>query len=228
MKLTKTTSGLGKPYEQISDIRLTDESQGEKSLNILYGGNSDLYWLLKTNKKENTTYETFSISKEDYEVYKLFDDLYYDIINTQVFKPVIPEILEEELSEEELEEERIKETEDCQRANQYLQKNSSNELLVQDGAITWYSDEFNIEEAEIFRITKHEDEYLIEFIRQNTDNHGYWRYPGSINVRISNSGSRYEPFNVVFMRHFQELQTFERNPYHQIHMEEYMYQKKMK
>lgn len=231
MKITKKSNGI-EQYHNVADIRLSDEKQEGKSLNILYGGNGDLYWLLKTNKQEDTTYETFSVSKEDYEVYKLFDDLYHDIINTQVFKTSMAKVEEdEELTEEERNEliaQRNKEAEMCQRFNTSLKDQPQYQALVQDGIITWFSDETNVEEAEIFRISPQEDEYLIEFIRQNTKSNGYWRYPGSINVRISNSGSKYQPFNMVFIRQFNNFQTFERDPYHQIHMEEYLYQRKTK
>ena len=49
-------------------------------------------------------------------------------------------------------------------------------------------------------------------------------------IRISNSGSRYAPFNIVFMRMFTKLQDIDDiNDYgHQIHIEEYLYNQKVK
>ena len=43
---------------------------------------------------------------------------------------------------------------------------------------------------------------------------------------MRNSGSRYSPHNIVFMRMFNELQEYYPE-YHQIHMEEIEYQKKL-
>ena len=55
--------------------------------------------------------------------------------------------------------------------------------------------------------------------------------PGTMGIRFRNSGSRYMPFNAVFMRMFREMQNIDDvNDYgHQMHMEEYLYEKnKMK
>ena len=49
----------------------------------------------------------------------------------------------------------------------------------------------------------------------------------SYSVRISNSGSRYGYFNIPFMNMYTKLCEY--NPdYHQIHMEEYLYNEKVK
>ena len=48
----------------------------------------------------------------------------------------------------------------------------------------------------------------------------------SVSIRFRNSGSRYNPFNIIFMKMFNKLQEY--NPeYHQIHIEELEYQKKL-
>ena len=49
----------------------------------------------------------------------------------------------------------------------------------------------------------------------------------NIVVRFRNSGSRYDPFNCVFMRFYQRLQEVDPN-YHQVHIEELIYRKKLK
>lgn len=48
-------------------------------------------------------------------------------------------------------------------------------------------------------------------------------------IRFRNSGSRYEPFNMVFMRMFLQLQKVDDiSDYgHQIHIEEYLYKKSL-
>ena len=44
-------------------------------------------------------------------------------------------------------------------------------------------------------------------------------------IRISNCGSRYEPFNITFMNMYNKLKEHNYQN-HQIHMEEYIYSKK--
>ena len=48
-------------------------------------------------------------------------------------------------------------------------------------------------------------------------------------IRFRNSGSRYDPFNIVFMRMFLKLQQVDDiNDFgHQIHIEEFLYQKRL-
>ena len=50
--------------------------------------------------------------------------------------------------------------------------------------------------------------------------------PGSISIRFRNSGSLYDPFNMIFMRMFNKLQNYDPE-YHQIHFEEINYAKKL-
>lgn len=235
MKISKSPAGLGRPYESIQDIKLSEDDT--KSLNMLLGGNGDLYWMLKTCKNERTTYETFSVSKKDYEIYEQFDNLYYDIINTIVYTPSKISKTKEELMEspdltdedvEYLEEIRLLDIEETNQANEELKSSLEYETLVNDGVITWYSDEEDEKTASVVRITKLEDEYLLEFIRQSNKNDlGTWQWPGSITIRFKNSESKYTPFNVAFTKQFNNLQHFERIPNRQIHIDEYLYTKKL-
>ena len=64
--------------------------------------------------------------------------------------------------------------------------------------------------------------FNVLFIDKCKDNSIYKSY----SVRIRNSGSRYGYFNVIFMRMYNKLCQYEPN-FHQIHIEEYMYQKKL-
>ena len=45
--------------------------------------------------------------------------------------------------------------------------------------------------------------------------------PRRITVRFRNSGSRYDPFNIIFMKLYQGLCALDYE-YHQIHIEEYL------
>lgn len=57
----------------------------DKTLIITFGGNLDLYWYLDAkNDKEKVI--TFEITKENYSLFLLFDKLYNDIVNCNLFK----------------------------------------------------------------------------------------------------------------------------------------------
>ena len=51
--------------------------------------------------------------------------------------------------------------------------------------------------------------------------------PRKITIRFRNSGSRYDPFNIIFMRLYQGLCNLDYE-YHQIHIEEYLQESKIK
>lgn len=72
-------------------------------------------------------------------------------------------------------------------------------LLCQDETICWHSDEQVYEDANCVFISKQENGIFIEFDFKNVD----MNLENSI--RFRNSGSRYTPFNQVFMKHFQSL-----------------------
>lgn len=235
MKISKSPACLCRPYEDIQDIKLFEDDT--KSLNMLFCEDGDLYWMLKTAQTERISYETFSVSKEDYEIYEQFDNLYYDIINTRIYTPSKISKSKEELMEspdltdedvEYLEEIRLLDIEQTNQLNEELKSSFEYRLLVNNGVITWYSDEEDVKKASVVRITKLEDEYLLEFIRQSNENDlGTWQWPGSITIRFRNSGSKYSPFNIAFMKQFNNLQKFERISNRQIHIEEYLYTKKL-
>ena len=52
-----------------------------------------------------------------------------------------------------------------------------------------------------------------------------FRYLKTISVRLRNSGSRYDPCNIVFMETFKALMNMEET--NQIHIEEYLIDKKL-
>ncbi len=53
------------------------------------------------------------------------------------------------------------------------------------------------------------DRFVLEFFQppQMDEDEGENPSLGAIGIRFRNSGSRYEPFNVIFMRMFQNLQN---------------------
>lgn len=54
--------------------------------------------------------------------------------------------------------------------------------------------------------------------------------PNYIPIRIRNSGSSYDPFNIVFMKMYNKMKKIDdtKDIGHQIHIEEYLYNKEKK
>lgn len=193
----------------IYDIKIIND---EQEFNIVFGGNGDLYFFTnKINFQDEHQVVNFEITKENYELYSLFDILYHKIINCDIYK--IDEYDLDRCTKEELEEKQIWYDEWNQELRDHPPYN-----LIHDGVISWCHDEQRLEEANVLNIYKEEDRYRLEFILRNTE------FSPFIDIRFRNSGSRYEPFNMPFMELYQSLQAYD-TEYHQIHIEEYLFQK---
>ena len=73
MKVVKSYNEFG--YKNIIFI------DGNKELLFTYGGNGDLYWILKNKDSEykEQRHDFFVITKENYQVYSLFEELFKNI-----------------------------------------------------------------------------------------------------------------------------------------------------
>lgn len=206
MKLTKKETEFG------IDVLLEEDN---KKFEIYFAGNLDLYWNIRS--KEESDRHSFTITKENGELYRLFETLYNDIENINIFGV-------DSYTAEEIEE--IK--------DKYRKYNLSryNELFDKDNkTITWHSDETAYDVSNILKIKKEEDSFEIEFSIQPHIN-GYDRdfnSPNHIPIRFRNSGSMYLPFNYVFMRMYKELIKLDDvSDYgHQMTIDEYQYVKKL-
>lgn len=208
-------------------------------LNIIFGGNLDLYWNLfvESDRKLTTTdikreiYEEsryiFEITKENYFIYSLFDELYNDIKDSKIFVPYnepkeLLNNIEDNydfgtyLSEDEI-----------NKSNNRYKERDIYQKLFDDNEIKWHSDDDYFKRADRIIIRKTEDAYILEFIRPKISDTSYMYRPyRSISIRFRNSGSMYEPYNIIFMRMFNKLQAYDPNC-HQMHIEELTYQKKL-
>lgn len=204
MKVVKQDSEFG------IDIFFKEEN---KYLAITYGGNLDLYWIIYSedvNKDNN-----FVITKENYEVYKLFEQLFNDIDDINIYK-----YQNHQFSSN------FKKT----QKEKYRKSNTSNYNVLyneKEKLITWYSDETAFCVANVLKIKKEDEIFKLEFFIQPYID-GYDRDFNSLHhipIRFRNSGSFYNPFNVVFMRMYSNMKEIDDvNDYgHQIHMEEYLY-----
>lgn len=200
----------------------------DKTLSIFFGGNLDLYFSLKNFNQD----PSFMIGKDNYEIYALFDELYHRVITADIFGPITEEeinhiIFTSEMNDEDYHDNLKKEIENRKIIQEKLKQKEAEQLLIQNGVITWKSDEYAEEITPFVQIKRLENAYKLEFgkpiIPQEYQNEADLMLydPRVITVRFRNSGSRYDPFNVLFMKLYQGLCTLNYD-YQQVHMEEYL------
>ncbi|MBR4230714.1 MAG: hypothetical protein IKR74_00980 [Bacilli bacterium] len=205
-----------------------------KQLGFTFGGNGDLYWLIKTKNHDED--KTFVITKENYGIYDLFEQLFEDIKNINIFEldeDDLPYYIETELEKLEYLEELKQRNESEKIKYRELGYANYHELFDEKTkTITWYSDETAHEVANILKIRKEDDRFIIEFSIQphldgyDEDFHKSYYIP----IRFRNSGSSYSPFNIVFMRMYNAMKEVDdiNDIGHQIHIEEYIYAEELK
>lgn len=162
--------------------------QGDNTLSIRFERVQDLFISVNDGvqmKKDEIKSILFDIHSED-EIYPLFDKLYNEIINKDPYG--------RGKSEDEV-----------------FFPNYS-ELVNSNGVITWVSDDGIPEEMDTMEIMKTDESYRLVFTRNANHLSFGFKDPLSIGVRIANSGSKYEPFNLVFMRLYQGLNEFVKKP----------------
>jgi hypothetical protein len=101
--------------------------------------------------------------------------------------------------------------------NNYKEEKVNN--LYRDGKIEWLSDDFYDEIASKLTIEKEDETFKVTFYKSKD-------LFKTFSIRFSNSGSRYNPFQINFMTMYQELKTYDPNC-HQIHIDEILYREKV-
>lgn len=172
-------------------------SRGNKHLDISFQGNLDLYFSLYNDKDKE---KSFIIGKDFYEVYEAFDNLYNEVMSGKV-------------------------------VGMDKMQNALNKGLIEDRKIVWRSDDFQIDVAPFFEIEKLDNAYLIKFDKPTPKRkldplEDFLLMDAKTTVRICNSGSHYAPYNVLFMKLFNELKEIDPEC-HQVHMEEYLIDKQI-
>ena len=175
---------------------------------IMFGGNLDLYWYYwpKENIIDWPLFKTFTITKENYFLYQKVNELYENIKEQKPYQKIEPLLLVEQ---------------DLKNSNELKKRDYAYEKLFQDGIIKWYSDDAPLEEASRLEINRLEESYTITFYQGKEE----YNFP-TFSVRFRNSGSRYKSYNFAFMNMYNNLGEYDPN-YHQIHIEEYLYSKKL-
>lgn len=208
----------------------------EKELIISFQGNLDLYFSLINYDKS----PTFIIGKDNYKVYEIFDTLYHDVVNGITFY---------ENNEEDIN--RIIFFSECNSENYHKelkrieerhleQQEDSVEFarrigLIENESIIWRSDDYYPEVAPYFKIDKLENAYLITFniprVERELTLEEIFELPklkeNFISVRLRNHGSRYNYFNIPFMKFYNTLMNLDLND-NQIYLEEYLIEEELK
>ncbi len=200
----------------------------EKVLSIIFGRNLDLYFTLN-NYGDNPT---FLVGKDNYQIYALFDKLYKRVIDADIYGKLMEDEIKQivffsTINNEDYHEKIAEEEKRRGKYQKDLKKRLSFQKLVQNGEIIWMSDEYFEEITPYVKIKKLKNAYLLEFIKPVVPDKYKMEVdlslmdPFSISIRFRNSGSRYEPFNMLFMELYHNLclLDFELD---QVHIEEYL------
>ena len=139
---------------------------------ITFAGNLDLYFSYFDADRFEKELHSFIVDKDNYFLYKCFDFLYDSIESEKPFKDGNSDFLGTVYSLEHM-----------------------YSPLLKDGIIEWHSDDGDYDEAAILYIEKLFDAYKIS-IKNGMISDMNWK---TSSVRIRNSGSRYDPYNVPFM-----------------------------
>lgn len=182
-------------FSGVKDVFIRD---GKKLLKIFYGANGDLYFDIfgSRNKEENGLYTaTFSINQDE-EIYKYFEQLVHSIVGCKVF-----DMSEIELELCDFDNGFTNEVNSVQKRNETLKIKQAYKKLVHNDTVIWYSDNIYDESANILQIEMNCKKIKLTFI-DNPDNPSF-----GFGIRICNSGSKYDPFNICFMNLFNQLQS---------------------
>jgi len=221
MKVIKKKNDFG------IDIVIMDD---DKYIRFSYLGNLDLYWSFY-NKNMDINNNYFIITKENYGVYRLFENLFNDIKNINLFDfDDIPFYIDNDRSRLEYVKKQLEYREEVMNRYRLFNQSNYNELFDKStNTITWYSDETAHEVANILRIKQEDEIYRIEFFIQPYIE-GYDRdfYTSNyIQIRFRNSGSLYQPFNSIFMKMYNCMTDVDdiNDIGHQFYIEEYIYER---
>jgi len=194
IKFTKTYCSHTQTYDLEFD-------KNGKILRFIFGGNGDLCIDLFSDGEDNS----FEITKENNEIYKLFDKMFNSISNCQIVEDFDFDI---EMGFNPADE-----------TNKEIKNSQIYKELFFKNSINYHSDNYVYEEATILKIEQSQDKYILNFISKEKDIMPF--------IEVTNSGSRYGLLHIPFMYLYNDLCKIDPD-YHQIDIEEYAYVKKMK
>lgn len=157
----------------------------QKQLRVLFSGNGDLYFCLHNASKhciKKGEEDFFEIDKDYPELYKAFDDLYNRIFGN---------------------------TDSDEAISNFRSVDTT--YLLKGNDILWHSDDYPIEYGDSMTIKKEKDSYRLVFRRHKDDLEKGPDRSEDLMIRISNSGSRYYPYNNYFMELYNKLRLINSN-----------------
>lgn len=209
MKIQKVLNEDGTPT-----ISITKDNQ---TLRMFYGGNGDLYWELINPDKPLLDEGFFVIDKENYLLFSSFNNLYRSIEECEIYEvdPLELELCEDGEEVKALEDQRDRLNEDARTSREY-------DELYSESGITFVSDEdvSYYDENTTSLVKSYDGESIIIEFKKGTPKRD------SLDIRFRTSGSRFGELVTPFLKHFNALANEDFN-YHQIHLEELAYQKKL-
>ena len=195
---------------KVNNYDCFDICTDEGIFQIWFCGNLDLYWsyMYDGSILDVPNNISFYITKENYFLYNLFDELYNDVKDYNIFSMDMFENRDKWLESK----------------NDFLEHDRYNsKKLFINNRIECHSDDDDYNDGSYFVIERIDDCYRLTFNKSKCDD---FIYSITYSVRLRNSGSRYGYFNVVFMRMYNKLREYDPE-FHQIHVEEYMYKKNL-
>ena len=183
---------------------------------IHFARNLDLYWSYFANQRlKPGDKKIITITKENYFLYSLFEELYEDVENYNMFNLDESDFL---MCETMLEaQDMIKENEEQRKFWHEIEKQKP-ERLFRNNAIEWHCDDYSYQEGNILKIKRKKETFKVIF-EQGTRNKELSSRICSVRMRNSRSG--HDPFNQLFMRMYRKLIGY--TPTNQMHIEEYLY-----
>ena len=192
------------------NVEITD---GKKVFEMIFGGNLDLHWniyCINNAPKEKSI--SIDITKDNYVLWELFDDLYNDFKGCNILKVSNIELEFCENSED------VKKLYDrCKRYNEFLKETREYNDVFDGKSIKWISDD---ESYNMLTITPMEDKYVLQITTGKKIS-----YLERYGIRFRNSGSMHKPFEILFMKLYNNIISGEYD-FNQVHINEYI--KKLK
>jgi len=199
--IERTISNIGKDIYAII--------VGGDSFSIYPNSKGDLYWSYMPSdfdELDTASSKTFVITKENYFVYSLFEELYENMKNYNVYEG-------KEYSKINT---NVEYYENLKRKIRDKNENDNKKIVSNDG-ISWHSEDGDYDYASKLIICKKNDNFEATFVRGTT-----YLERLTFLIRISNEGCRHAPFNIPFMHMYFRLNEF--NPdFVPVHLEEYLY-----
>ena len=187
--------------ESYPDIIISDD---KRSFLIKRKGAPDTYWIPDYHPLNDNEDITFIINKIDGEVYNIFKDLYYDVINGNIF-PLEEEDIQNK-SDDEIAKLKV-EKEEKKNRNIELAEDTG---LVKDNVIYWHSEDADpVETSAVLTIKKYKEKIEIIFSK-NKEHEDFPNNQPTYAIRISDSWSEHESFFAIFVRAHRQLQALER------------------